>query len=1292
MCAVVNENNYRIVRNDDPLFQVMKRISDTNNVADVVQEYVKLGKERNDFATQLELFDKNAGILNDGKSIDLTNFFIQTKKTTINGITQVVGESIPYFKFKTNCVLKFKDKTHLKDTYINKENYESIFDLYAVDNNNNYYEIDERNHNYYIDHDRNPNTDPIFIDKFELKNDVTYKRHDDKKIVNNSYSSYPLQRVDKLVSYEMDSLFVYLNGRKIPDNEVFVYTNNSFTDVFIPEAYIPGNIRDENSNIDIKIHIDYRQPGSEALYYREIISGNKLTIDLNDPKYSYNYERVEKPITADKILLFIDGYLERVSSVVNDNNILTVNIERNLNNADVEIYIINDLVYRYKIPETSMLNSSGSKLHFYIPDDYFADIISGPITKTAIAFFYKGERIIDDSVIQTSRFSFEYQIPPFVYRPISYNTPVPGIVYYTKDSNNKYIEVGQLTKFKPGVSYFSKETTNDFDETKFDFIVEDLGTKVDELGYKIYGDDYYLLNMLGVKRCVDKMKGSLSYSIFDKAGYEVSFRDTLSNNGTLFDVPTALRKYDSISNDIGSDSKKRIKTLISERPALLRSLLEQFKIPSKKIVVVGNANDVQFSSITKFQTPVDEYYYKIYLNHILLDSTEYTVTREDEYEIIRISKDLLNPTGINVIEAFQYDLTYRNKTIFKDNLNNDFTELIDPEGETVYEKTYTFGENGFNFDSNTLDDDICAIERIEQGWFDSRHDEFYYFYPTSEKIGYRMVKEFKISNRTANTITIRIKLYKNDSLTTKGNFFLVCKQYNVVNSFLFDNSDGTYMEENDLMIPLYSKYDEEDKYIPYICNSEPLITKEGKEMIYGKDYTFITPEKNHLVTSSYLILKKQIPENSRVVVHFNSTKTNILVLGYDDLNITNRYGLIYFSELPYPVSTTYMNIFVNGEKLTDKDVDILSDKLIRVRNMSRTIRTILITTNLKYKDTEIQEFLSLYEPSEFEKTLEKIFWNCDPSKRPATSKPNIDFVYKVNPYYSEFIGEEWKTEDEYNNHNPYYKDYVNYIKDHKNEFNSSSIFSTVFTKPNKTEEDYELKLEAWENAEKFFNIYRDNHGFVEDVDSIKQAENVFEHKDKENFISDTLEIMYLNWLCKSGKTRSYGFKGENIDPRVLKHFSIYENIIIDNRMDIVVDSERFYDGLHPDINNELYEPDPNTGLKRVSYPGVDYNIKRRFFYEILLEVLKNRDNNVIQIDPNTGFSNLVKEICDNKLSNILYPEDFPLKPDANGIRFTGTDYDICNNDFRIIGNSTNDEALKAAIEAERAIRNASSNI
>ena len=1246
MSVIFGENNYRILRNNDPAYQAMTRISDANNTYDVRQQYIKTGVTRNDFETQLNAFRNNRGILNDGLYVDMSNFFIDTKRVLINGTETIIGKEIPYFKFKTNSILNYTENSRYKDTYVDKTKVESIYEL----------------------------------EEYEKDGNTLYKYSESKSLVENEYNSYPLQRVDKRVIHELDSLFVFVDGKKIPDNKVFIYTTDSCTDVFIPQSYFPDDISAAETFINSVITVDYRQPGSEGFYFYENLANiQTLTIDLSDPKYSYRYNMENNlNITKDKILVFINGLLISIDSIEKNGTDLTVNFNSSVS-GEVEIYILNNVVYRYKVPEESMINQTGSKVFFYINDDYKADIISGPITKNAVSFWYDGKRVDDSQIIQNSRYSFELLIDQYVYNRVNTGRPIAGEIYYILNDNNEYEQVGTLTQFEMNTVYYIREPAPSFNEHKIDFIIEDIDRKVDDFTFKTYGDDYYLLNMLGVKRCVDKMKGTKSFSIFDDDRYNISFKNVLSKNGELFDVQKAIKKY----NDIGYNTRtpnERIKQLIQERPTLLRRLLEQTKIDSKRFIVIGNSKDLVISSVNKIENPEQNIYYKIYVNHKLIESEDFTTVRENNFDTITIRKEKLDPitynsdgslkSGRNEIEIFQFDLSYKHNLIFKDNIINGFESFIDVDGSTYYEKTYNLSD--LPFKDEFLSEDICAIEKIERNWFDRFQPEYNYIYPDDNMIGYRLVKQFEVVEKTNETMRIRIKLHDYQQSHTGSNFFILKKEYNVVERITITNPDRSYMEANDLLIPVYSTYItygldnegrkivlSEDEYIPYINTSEPILTCNGKEMIYGKDYVYSNPEQNKSLTSGFIILKQQMNYGDEIVVQFNSNKTNILIVGYDDLEISNRYGLLYLSELKYPVSTEYMNIYINGEKLSAYDVDILSDKLIRIHHITRPIRSILITTNSKYKDSELEEFIECYTESPFEKLLEEIFSNCDPSKKFDAGKPNIDYVYKVNPYYSEFVGE---LEDKYDN--IYYKQIVDEIIANGNSYGPTTIYNSLFPEPNELEEDYELKKEAWNNAFKFFEIYKTNHGFIPYVDSVLQAENPYSEIVNSNFITDTLELMYINWLCKSGKTRSYNFKDQLIDPEVLEYFSVFENVIINDTIDIVVNSNRFYDGMHPDVCNDPIEINPETGEHKITYPAVSSVEKRRFFYNMLLTVLnENQDDDTLHLDPKTMEDGLIKKMCDHKLSNILYPCDFPLEPDLNGIRYTGTNVDIVNFDY-----------------------------
>ena len=1267
MGVIFNENNYRTIRTNDPAYQAMTRVSDANNTYDVRQRYVKKGVIRNDFESQLKNFDNNKGILNDGLYIDMTNFFIDTQKILVNGVESVIGKEIPYFKFKTNSILNYKSTAKFKDTYIDKTKIESIYDIKENSKDGNTY--------------------------------YTYK--DEKSLIENVYNSYPLQRVDKLVIHELDSLFIYIDGKKIPDNEVFIYSTKSATDIFIPKEYFKEDINATDSNIDTVLTVDYRQPGSEGFYYFNDFKSKVQNIEINitDEKYAYRYERYQnQQITKDKILVFVNGLIVKTKEVTFENNILNIEFDEKIS-GKTEVYILNNIIYRYKKPEKSMLNSNGSKVFFYLNDDYKTDIISGPITKSAVSFWYDGKRVDDSLILQNSRYSFELTIDQYRFEMVNRNIftrPVEGENYYILTDENEYELVGTLSSFDEDKIYYVRYATDSFDEDKIEFFIEDIDEKVDDSGYKSYGDDYYLLNMLGVKRCVDKMKGTPSYSIFDDPKYSVNFKQTLSNNGELFDVQKAIDKYTDISYNTRSPNE-RIKRLITERPTLLRRLLEQISNETKRFIVIGNNDDITVSSVKKIDDPNQHIYYKIYVNHNLIESAMYSTKRDNGYDYITIKKDVLEPltyntdgtlkTGRNEIEMFQFDLSFKEKLIFKDNINNNFETFIEENGEKYYEKTYDLDQ--LPFEHGFLPENICAIELIKYDWFDYTQSESNFIYPDENRTGYRMVKLFEIVEKTDTTVRIRIKLHDYDPLHTGSNFFILLKEYNVVERITITNPDRSYMETNDLLIPVYSTYTEygldehgnkiiiaDNKYIPYINTSEPIITCGGKEMIYGKDSVFSNPEINGILTSSFIILKRQLNIGDEVVVQFNSNKTNILIVGYDDLEINNRYGLIYLSELKYPISTEYMNIYINGEKMSAYDIDILSDKLIRVHHMVRPIRSILITTNTKYKESEIQDFLQCYHESDFEKTLEEIFANCDPSKQIDANRPNIDFTYKVNPYYKEFVGDE---ESNYNN--PYYKNYVDTILANSNTYNNRSVFSVLFHEPDISDPDYDSKKEAWDNAYKFFEVYKTNHGFVPYVDSVLQAENPYYAEAKSNFITDTLEIMYINWLCKSGKTRSYNFKAENIDPVVLKYFSVFENVIINDTVDIVVDSNRFYDGMQPDVCNDPYDTNPITGAKTLRYPGADPIIKRRYFFSILLKVLsEKKPDEELYMDSETLTDTLVQRICMNKMSNILYPCDQPLEPDRNGIMFNGLDYDIVN--FGYLEHKQAVARAKAALEAK----------
>lgn len=1134
MSVKLAENSYVKLREHESSYQAMIRNGDTSNTYDITQRFVK-NSDQNDFIDSYNNWNwnDNRGLLSDGLYINKRNFFTTSVSSIRNDKRILTVNNVKYFMFKMNCVLEKKRVEEVKDTYISKENDENIYELaWKLDENNNTI--------YYY------NTSGNDVDS------------EGKISIKNEYSSYPLQRLDKLSNYELGSLFLYINGVKIPDNEIFVYATKTFTDIFIPLSYI-GDLNNSNFETDVTFFADIRQAGSEDFYFiSDNFSGNTITIDLSKKEYLYDRWNINK-VTADKTVVFIDGLLNRVKSIEYlDEKQIKFTFEKSLSGR-IELYILNDMIYRHKIDDNnSMVNKNSTELHFFLNEKEFEqDFVNGPITKNAISFYYDGKRIDDTLIKQTSRYSFVYDISDI----------------------------------------------SSFDESKIDFFVEDINYRISDKDYIMYGDDYYLLNMLGVSRCVDRMKGGKTYSVFDLDENNISFRDVLSNNCTLFDVPTAQAYYASLEKTYNNDSDK-CKELIKKNPALLRDFLQQFATPSKKFIVNGNASDVRISSVQKLNTEDDLIYYKIYCNHKLVDAVNYTAEREGLVDFITIDKSVLK-SGTNLFEVFQYDLTYYNQTIFRDNINN-MTPVLDSSGINIVGYSKTYKKSELPFGENILLDDIVAIEPIERNWFTKADDEYYLVYPSTEEKGFRVVKSLTTEYVGEDSIKITINLYM--PTQTKGYFYLVYKNFNIVKSITYHNEDSSYMDDNDLIFPVYSQYVEYEynsdgsrkvkevvDYIPYINNSEPMVTRNGKEMIIGDDYLWTTPEKSDGVVTSFLILKTQTAENDEIVIQFNSAKTNILILGYNNLNIDNKYGLVYFSELKYPFDPNYMNLFVNGEKVSKYDITILSDKLIRIYNIYRPITSLLITTNLQYKESELSDYLSLYQETEFEKLLAKMFNNCDPSKNKSSDRLDIDYIYTVK-----------------------------------------------------------------ENSK----AYKINHGFDLYVDDVQKAENPLaseiENEDEQNIT----QVMYIKWLNKSGKTRSDNFPELDINPKALKYFSIFENYIVSDRFDIFIDSGTTYNGVPEDITGEPIKT--GTDMKRtLIYPGADINLKRKFFYDQIFVPTINSQTEGQELQSSirdqTTEDPIFNALKRNDKANILYAEDFPLNPDKNGIRWTGSNVSyVCN--------------------------------
>ena len=78
----------------------------------------------------------------------------------------------------------------------------------------------------------------------------------------------------------------------------------------------------------------------------------------------------------------------------------------------------------------------------------------------------------------------------------------------------------------------------------------------------------------------------------------------------------------------------------------------------------------------------------------------------------------------------------------------------------------------------------------------------------------------------------------------------------------------------------------------------------------------------------------------------------------------------------------------------------------------------------------------------------------------------------------------------------------------------SPIIGGKFYEKPETIQQLEMRQEARESAKLFFDIFKWNHGFDEDVDTVKQRENPYA-LGYDTSLPDILKIMYVNWLSLS---------------------------------------------------------------------------------------------------------------------------------------------------------------------------------
>ena len=702
---------------------------------------------------------------------------------------------------------------------------------------------------------------------------------------------------DKRASSGHPSLHVFVDGLKIPDNEVRFYPTKSNVDVFVPLEYIN---RTGSSFIVEKVLYDLIP---YMRYYTEKTSSQQILISITEEQFD------KAKLTNDKLKRYLQIYVNkklytgtRTSTLSGKTSIILV-MTQEVRDAELEILI--DPSIQYFFPGSPQ--PIDNKVIFEVPETYI-DSIHGPLSKFSCYFFVDGKRIQDTKIEQLGRLHFKFNLPEIQISSISMCI------------------------------------------TDREFIVDSDAV--------LYGCDYYLYNMIGCKAITSHYQLGSSGTLFDG---NIDFDEVLNKNGTLYDrqiLNELLKRYDKIGSPVSKTAD-----ILNNRPYLMRNFLEHF----------GN----------------ETYFYEVEYNgsepfvYVGLPNT-YDLSNERSYDI-SINTHHISTYDVEIInkgvtDVFKIDAKYF--SIGKNTVDILVINELPVEFETFQPSDIQI-VNGYNvlqvssFKRAMYVDDICVLQQI------SNNDG--YNYPTDKNVGYVPVNGVTVEIDDDGVINILFE-------TVPLNKFIV---YNKNFSCSYKYIKPLTSNTMDISIPLYSGGD--NNPIPFIPRGKVEVYAGTEKLINGIDYFIKHPVNEKTAAGSFLIIRRSILPGTEFDIYFSNMKTK-QVVNIPGYFTNNKYGLFYLGNLNYPVSLKYLNIYLNNKKVSESDIDILSDKLIRIHSFNNPMYDLSVESTFSVDEEDLMPFISLYKEDQFELYIESLFkgvYYGRPFDPTETDVPDHNKVYET---------------------------------------------------------------------------------------------------------------------------------------------------------------------------------------------------------------------------------------------------------------------------------------------------------
>lgn len=716
-----------------------------------------------------------------------------------------------------------------------------------------------------------------------------------------------------LLKIEERVLLVYINGKKIPDDVIQIYTTDFGTDLLIPYQYI-------DLNIPMKVfieNINFRE--KEYIHYFNSKCSQSISINLtfeNDDYFDF------KSFQENKVLAYINGLLtnERLNISVDERNKL-LNIScTSFDGNEVEIFYNHFLTHIQK--ENGV--KRGKEIYFNIEKGYESSI-RGVIPKRTLAFYKNGMRISINDIQQVSR---------HCYKQVS-------------------------------------EIEMNWNNSCFYILDEDLSNNPN---YLSYNSDYYLQGMVGPDRLLKLIQKQKTETVFDLfSEEELPLEKLLNKNNKMYNDVLSDQYIDKINNAEVEDNYENLCIeLVKRNPSNLRDILRNLSSTSTAYYITKTVEKDVVVSSKKQISDNQKLNIKVYLNYNFLDSTKYTKEINSNFTLITIPHQLLKD-GVNYLEIDEsVEEKSENKINYLEYDIGDFEEIPDSK---EYEATLVVPKNIIDLYADNIEQHMIILEYVS--------DESGILYPIEDKkIGYLSKKDFIIDITESN---YRI----NFKTKPKNKFLLYFRNFSYSGNFMFDKTNEN---STDSLVYIYDGT--EDNPIPIIPLGTPELYVNNEYFIYGIDYVFSTPLDNNSIAGTVFSFIRVLNKGDLISFSFSGVD-NKPILNVSNIIYESKYGLLYFSSLEFPFHHDYLDLYIDGKKVFIADIDILSDKLIRVRNFPVPFRDIYLQSKFNTNYENLRFLFDAYQEDEFEILISKLFSSVDPVKLTHDDKyPSVDEIYK----------------------------------------------------------------------------------------------------------------------------------------------------------------------------------------------------------------------------------------------------------------------------------------------------------